>query len=84
MLQAVMDSPFIVTPWPFMRLGQKVIVNEGPLAGVTGLLSSIKNSHRLVISVDILMRSVAIDVDARSLSPMSGESFPNTSLHAPN
>lgn len=83
-LQAVMGSQFTVTPWPFMRLGQKVIINEGPLAGVIGLLSSIKSSHRLVISVDILMRSVAIDVDASFLSPMNGETFPNTSLYPPN
>jgi len=83
-LQAVMDSPFTVTPWPFMRLGQKVAINEGPLAGVIGLLSKVKSSHRLVVSVDILMRSVAVDIDARFLSPISGETFPNTSPYTPN
>jgi transcription antitermination factor NusG len=80
-LQAVMNSQFPVTPWPLMRLGQKVTIKDGPLAGVTGLLSRIKGSHRLVISVDILMRSVAVDVDAKFLSPVGDESYPNISLY---
>jgi transcription antitermination factor NusG len=53
-----------VEPYPFLRYGDKVRINSGPLEGIEGILIRKKNSYRLVISVDLLEKSVAVEVDA--------------------
>jgi transcription antitermination factor NusG len=53
-----------VEPWPFTRVGQLVKIRSGSLAGVEGILLMIKDSCRLVISISILGRSVAVEIDA--------------------
>lgn len=47
---------------PYMSLGQKVRVEHGPLCGVTGIVTRFNNRNRLIISVDLLMKSIAVDV----------------------
>ena len=54
-------------PCPYLKVGQKVRITDGPMAGVTGILAQIKNRHRLVISVELIMKSIAVDVDARNV-----------------
>jgi transcription antitermination factor NusG len=85
-LRKVINSQLTVMPWPFTRIGQRVTINAGSLAGVTGLLSKVKSGQRLVVSVDILMRSVAVDIDAKFLTSVADEpgphALPITRLHA--
>ena len=57
-------------PWPFGQAGQKVRVRRGPLSGVEGILVQSKKHCRLVLSVTLLQRSVAIEVDAASVECM--------------
>ncbi len=47
-----------------LRVGQKVQVSSGPLAGIAGTLIQVKNRKRLVISVDVTMKAVSLDIDA--------------------
>jgi transcription antitermination factor NusG len=54
-------------PCPYLKVGQRVRITDGPMAGVTGILTQIKNRHRLVISVELIMKSIAVDVDARDV-----------------
>jgi transcription antitermination factor NusG len=51
-------------PWPYMREGRRVRMREGPLIGVEGFIVTRRKRHRLVVSVDLLGRSVATEVDA--------------------
>ncbi|KPK65284.1 MAG: hypothetical protein AMK73_03450 [Planctomycetes bacterium SM23_32] len=51
-------------PWPYMREGRRVRVREGPLIGMEGFIVRRKKKCRLVVSVDLLGRSVATEVDA--------------------
>ena len=57
--------------WPhrFLRSGRRIRVQQGPLAGVEGMLVRVKSGHRLVISIDILQRSVAAEVDIAHVRP---------------
>ena len=50
-------------PWPLLRVGQRVRIGAGPLAGVEGVLSRIKDGWRVVVSVELLQRAVAAEVD---------------------
>lgn len=53
-----------VEPHPFLRAGDRVRIKFGPLEGIEGLLVRKKNSFRLVLSVELLQKSVAVEVDA--------------------
>ena len=54
---------------PYLTVGQCVRVKTGPLAGIAGILVERRNGTRFVISVDLIMRSVAIELDAKELEP---------------
>jgi transcription antitermination factor NusG len=54
-------------PWPFFREGQSVQILDGPLAGICGVLLRVKSANRLVVSVSLLQRSVAVELDANSV-----------------
>jgi transcription antitermination factor NusG len=58
-----------VEPWPFLRIGQRVRVHRGPLTGVEGILLKVKSSYRLIVSVTLLGRSVASEIDAAYVRP---------------
>ncbi len=57
------------TPWPYLRPGHKVEVQYGSLSGMQGSLIQEKGQTRLVISVDILQRSVAVEIDRTWVRP---------------
>lgn len=62
-LQLMMRSGVPLEPWPFLKEGDLVRVERGPLRGVEGVLVRLKGSWRVVISVRVLERSVAAEVD---------------------
>jgi transcription antitermination factor NusG len=60
----VVDSDVPVLPHPYLREGQRVRVTEGPLMNVEGILTQLRpNKGLLVLSVDVLQRSVSVEVD---------------------
>src|SRR5215831_1909260 len=67
-LQTVIQNDVKREPWPFLKIGQKVRVKSGPLCGMDGLLLNVKGTHRLVLSVTLLQRSVAVEIDAESVA----------------
>lgn len=56
-----------VEPHPFLRTGDRVRVTYGPLEGLEGILVRKKNLYRLVLSVEILERSAAVEVDVSAV-----------------
>jgi transcription antitermination factor NusG len=51
-------------PHPFLTIGRRVRITAGPFAGLEGVLKRKKSSLRLVVSLELIQRSVAVDVDA--------------------
>lgn len=66
-LQKVCASGVRVEPHPFLKQGDTVRLTAGPLFGVEGILTQVKNEHRVVLSVDLLKRSVAVEVNLGSV-----------------
>jgi transcription antitermination factor NusG len=62
-LQKVVISGFQTEPSPFMKVGERVRIVRGALEGVEGILTALKGSHRLIVSVTLLRRSVAVEID---------------------
>jgi transcription antitermination factor NusG len=63
----LVESPLRVEPHPFLKYGERVRVKSGPLQGLEGILVARKNLFRLIISVEMLGRSAAVEVDIRSV-----------------
>ena len=57
-------------PWPYVRVGQKVRIERGALCGLEGILQSFKGRHRIVLSVSLLQRSVATEIDSAWMTPV--------------
>ena len=68
-IRLVLTSGSKCEPWPSFGLGQTVRVEYGALAGMQGTVESVKNGYRLVISVNLLQRSVAVEIDRDCLKP---------------
>ena len=50
-------------PHPYLTVGRRVRVINGPLQGLEGIISHKKNRSRLVISLDLIMRAVSVEID---------------------
>lgn len=70
-IQAAVKSGLPNRPWPFLQVGQRVKIEYGPLCGVEGILLCFRGHQRLVLSVSLLQRSVAVHVDEAWIKPMS-------------
>ncbi len=70
-LRAGMASGIRLEPHPFLKSGCKVRIRTGVLRGVEGILVRKKDSDRIVISVDLIMKSVALEIDAANLEVIS-------------
>ena len=68
-LQVAVRSGVPAQPWPYLRTGEYVQVNYGHLAGLQGILVNFKGNHRVVLSVTLLQRSLALEVELDWLSP---------------
>jgi transcription antitermination factor NusG len=55
--------PGQIAPHPYLKVGRRVLVASGPFAGTEGILVRRRDSCRVVVSIDLLMRSVAVEVD---------------------
>jgi len=69
-LQEVMKLGAAAEPWPFLQTGQWVRMEAGPLAGLEGILVALRGRRRLVISVTLLQRSVAVEIDRLDATPI--------------
>lgn len=70
-IQKMLASGLPVTPYPYLKEGDFVYIHRGPLQGLEGILVQIKNLWRVVVSVTLLQRSVAVEVDRETVSPSS-------------
>jgi transcription antitermination factor NusG len=59
-----------VEPHPYLKIGDKVRVRAGSMAGVEGILVRRKNQIRFVLSLEAIMRSVSVEVEAGDVEPV--------------
>jgi transcription antitermination factor NusG len=68
-LRRVVASGAAAEPHDYLSVGQRVRIREGSLAGLEGILVEAKNSWRMILSVELLRRSVAVEIDRAVLAP---------------
>jgi len=66
-IREFLNKGFRAEPHPYLRVGRRVHVKSGPLQGLEGIVVRRKANTRLVVSVDLLMRSIIVDVDIADL-----------------
>lgn len=69
-IQKAIDSRKNISSFPYLKTGQSVRVMSGPLDGVEGIFVSEKGKGKLIISVDILQRSVSVEIEEADVEPL--------------
>ena len=69
-IQTAVGSGLLAEPYPFLEVGQRVRIAEGPLTGIEGLLVEVRKQQRLAVSVSLLKRSVAVEIDRHWVRPL--------------
>lgn len=73
-IRAIVASGLPNEPWPYLQVGDPVKIKSGPLQGLRGILLRVKGSHRLVVSVTLVQRSVAVEIDSAYVQSLSTDS----------
>lgn len=68
-IQAMVESNLAVGPWPYLKPGDRVRIERGPLRGVEGTLLREKDRFRLVVGIEILQRSIAAELSPEMVTP---------------
>ena len=69
-IQTAVASGLSNQPWPYIEVGERVRLAYGSLSGLEGILINFKGNHRVVLSVTLLQRSIAFEVDSAWLVPV--------------
>jgi transcription antitermination factor NusG len=67
-IQRVGKSGISIMPWPYLQVGNVARIENGPLRGLSGIVIRIKSGLKLVLSVSLLQRSVAVEIDRSWIS----------------
>jgi len=62
-IQRAGKSGLSIMPWPYLQVGHVARIENGPLRGMEGIVVKIKSGLKLVLSVNLLQRSVAVEID---------------------
>jgi transcription antitermination factor NusG len=71
MVRTVVSSGLMSGPHAYLNVGQRVLIERGPLAGVKGTLIELKGSARVVVSIELLQRSIAAQVETSWVRPIA-------------
>lgn len=72
-IQRMVSTGMRVEPCPYLEVGQVVRIEDGALTGIEGVLTSFKGMRRIVVSISLLRRSVALEIDRSVVSPVQAK-----------
>jgi len=67
-IQKMVSTGMRVEPCPYLEVGQLVRIDDGALSGIEGVLTSFRGAQRIVVSISLLRRSVALEIDRSVVS----------------
>ena len=70
-VRLILRSGLAAQPWPLLRVGSKVYIERGPLVGLEGIVTNTDKVYRLIVSVSLLQRSVAVEIDREWARPIA-------------
>ena len=60
----------LAEPHPYLKVGHRVRIHSGPMAGMEGVLVRRKDKFRVVLSIHLIQRSIATEVDETDIEPI--------------
>lgn len=69
-IRTLVGSGMASQPWPYLHVGDRVQIESGPLQGMSGILTNFKGKHRLIVSITLLQRAVAVEIDGALVTPL--------------
>ena len=75
-IHAVLRSGLAAQPYPYLKVGSRVYLESGPFAGIEGIVLNVNKKYRLVVSVTLLQRSVAVEIDRDWIRPVANARGP--------
>ena len=75
-IRRALESGLSTEPWPFLEVGQRVRLEGGPLAGLEGVLTEARKEQRLVVSITLLRRAVAVGIERHWVRPLDASGRP--------
>jgi transcription antitermination factor NusG len=82
-VRRVAQGPARFEPHPYLHSGDRVRIRSGALVGIEGFLIRFKNQYRIVLSVELLQKSVAVEVDVSSVQRIVQSSASSALAYAP-
>jgi len=73
-IRSIVRSGLAAQPWPYHAVGSRIYIQQGPLAGLEGIVTSADKTCRLVVSVTLLQRAVAVEIDRAWARPSASPS----------
>lgn len=64
-IKRVLESKLKYDPYPYFTQGREVVITNGPLQGIKGRILERRGNYRLILSIDIILRSVVVEVDIK-------------------
>jgi transcription antitermination factor NusG len=71
-IRTIVQSDAKFEPHAFLKSGELVRIRSGPLAGIAGIFLKPKNNFRIVVSIELLRKAIAIEVDAANVDKIDG------------
>lgn len=71
-IRRMIQCPSKIEPHEYLKSGDEVCVTHGPLAGLKGILIRKRDSLRLVVSIELLGRAAAVEIEAANLERLKG------------
>ncbi len=79
-IQSMVMSGLPNLPWPFLQVGDRVQIDGGPLRGIEGILVEVRGTHRLILSVTLVQRSVAVEIDSAFVKSLRSAPRPKEAI----
>jgi transcription antitermination factor NusG len=77
-IEALRQSMHLVNaqPHPLLKSGETVLIRKGPLEGMTGIMVRQKNSTRVILTLDLIMKSISVEVNGQDVEVVGRDPTP--------
>ena len=69
-LRTALVNDIALRPFPFIKVGQRVRIRSGALAGMEGILVGTRGNHQLIVSISTIQRSVSLAIEGYDVEPI--------------
>lgn len=83
-IQTVVRSGLPALPWPYVAVDSRILIEHGPLAGLEGIVVDVEKKYRLIVSVSLLQRSVAVEIERSWIRPLTPQKDPRVAPQGVN